>query len=310
MADLAAISVALGLTAAAFGLAFWVYHARSDRSANVGLYLLLGFPGILLVVAGLAFSLNGRWDGVTFLLLGLALALPLVSRFRALVARLLPIDPTSPVHMVGLALILTLFVAFTISLINAGETPDALPAGSIGYVELIAQNVFLVAAAYAAVGAGVARSVREASIRLGLSWPTPRVIAIAVGFVFLGFIVAGAAGIATAILQPELSQRIDDSMVQATSELQNPLGAVVLGASAGLGEEILLRGAIQPRFGLVLTAALFALLHTQYGFSWIIVGLFGVGLLLGYERLRFGTTAAILTHAIYNTISVLLSSNS
>lgn len=309
MAELIAIVVALGLTGLAFGLAFWVYHARSDRSANVGLYLLLGFPGVLLIVAGAAFALNGQRDGLTFLLVGLALALPLVSRFRQLVARAISIDPASPVHMVGLALILTLLVVFTISLVNVGDTPDALPAGSIGYVEVIAQNVFLMAAAYAAVGAGVARSVKDASRRLGLTWPTPRVIAISVGFVFLGLIIAGAAGIATEIFQPDLSDRIDTSMLEATSELQNPLGAVVLGASAGLGEELLLRGAIQPRFGMVVTAALFALLHTQYGFSWIIVGLFGVGLLLGYERRRFGTTAAILTHAIYNTLSVLLSSN-
>ena len=309
MGDLIAIVVALGLTAVAFGLAFWVHRARTDRSANVGLYLLLGFPGVLLVVAGAAFAVNGQRDGLTFLLIGLALALPLISRFRRLVARAIPIDAASPAHMVGLALILTLAVAFTISLVNAGDTPDTLPAGSIGYVEVLAQNVFLVAAAYAAVGAGVARSLREASLRLGLTWPTPKVLAIGVGFVFLGFIIAGAAGIATAIFQPELSDRIDSSMVDATSQLQNPIGAVVLGASAGLGEEILLRGAIQPRFGMVLTAALFALLHTQYGFSWIIVGLFGVGLLLGYERQRFGTTAAILTHAIYNTVAVLVSSS-
>ncbi|MGI8642998.1 MAG: CPBP family glutamic-type intramembrane protease [Thermomicrobiales bacterium] len=309
MADFIAIFVTLGLIAVAFGMAFWVYHARHDRSANVGLYLLLGFPGVLLVIAGAAFAINGQRDGLTFLLIGLALSLPLMSRFRQLVARAIPIDPASSVHMVGLALMLTVVLTLTISLVNVGDTPDALAAGSIGYVEVLAQNVFLVAAAYAAVGAGVARGVRDASLRLGLTWPTPRVIAISIGFVLLGFIIAGAAGIATSIFQPELADRIDTSMLDATSELQNPLGAVVLGASAGMGEELLLRGAIQPRFGIVLTAALFALLHTQYGFSWIIVGLFGVGLLLGYERIRYGTTAAILTHAIYNTISVLLSSS-
>ncbi len=308
MGDLFIDLVPLALAAIAFGLSFWVYHARVDRSANVGLYLLLGFPGVLLAVAGTAFAINGQRDGYTFLLIGLALSLPLVRGFRVAVAKVLPLDPKSPVHMVGLAIVLALMVTYAVSLVNAGDTPDPLPAGSISYLNLITNSVFLVAAAYAAVGAGVARSVREASIRLGLTWPTPRVIAIAVGFVVLGFIIAGAAGVATAIFQPKLSDRIDTSMLDATSALQNPLGAVVLGASAGLGEEILLRGAIQPRFGLVLTAVLFALLHTQYGFSWIIVGLFGVGLLLGYERLRFGTTAAILTHAIYNTVSVLLSS--
>ncbi len=309
MRDLVVMAVAIALAGAVYGLAFWVYRARTDRSANVGLYLLLGFPALLLIVAGAAFSLSGERDGLTFLLTGLALGLPLWRGFRRAAARVIPIDPLSPVHMVGLSVVLALLVTFTISLVNAGDAPDALPAGSVGYVEVVAQNVFLVVAAYAAVGAGIARTMREASLRLGLTLPTPRVIAISIGFVLLGFLSAGAAGIATAVFQPELSDRIDSAMVEATRELQNPFGAVVLGLSAGLGEELLLRGAIQPRFGMVITAAIFALLHTQYGFSWIIVGLFGVGLLLGYERKRFGTTAAILTHAIYNTISVLISSS-
>lgn len=307
MRDLIVIAVALALAGAIYGVAFWVYHARTDRSAKVGLYLLLGFPALLLVVAGAAFSVAREPDGLTFLLIGLALGLPLSPGFRKAAARLIPIDPLSPVHMVGLSIILTLLVTFAISLVNAGDTPDALPAGSIGYLEVIVQNVFLVIVAYAAVGTGIVRTVRQASTRLGLTWPTPRVIAVSIGFVFLGFLIAGAAGIATALLQPELSDQIDSAMVEATADLRNPVGAVVLGVSAGLGEELLLRGAIQPRFGMVITAAIFALLHTQYGFSWIIVGLFAVGLLLGYERNRFGTTAAILTHAMYNTFSVLIS---
>jgi len=41
---------------------------------------------------------------------------------------------------------------------------------------------------------------------------------------------------------------------------------LLLGLSAGIGEEITLRGALQPKLGLALTSLLFAALHVQY--SW------------------------------------------
>ena len=40
--------------AIAFGMAYWVRRAAGDRSALIGLYLVLGFPGILLTLLGLA----------------------------------------------------------------------------------------------------------------------------------------------------------------------------------------------------------------------------------------------------------------
>jgi membrane protease YdiL (CAAX protease family) len=81
---------------------------------------------------------------------------------------------------------------------------------------------------------------------------------------------------------------------------------LVLFASAGIGEEILFRGAIQPRFGIVLTSAFWALVHTQYQFSFVVLGLFLVGILFGLIRKYMGTTPAIIAHALYNAAVVLL----
>jgi membrane protease YdiL (CAAX protease family) len=91
-----------------------------------------------------------------------------------------------------------------------------------------------------------------------------------------------------------------------TADVQYPLGAVILGACAGIGEEALFRGAIQPRYGIVLTSLAFALVHSQYGLSFVILGLFLVGVTLGIERKYFGTPAAMMTHAIFNVIAVLV----
>ncbi len=308
LAEVVAVAVTAGLIAVAFGLSFWVYHARHDRSARVGLYLLLGLPGILLIVAGAAFLVGQQRDGLTFLLIGLSLTLPLVSKFRALAGRVIPLDPRSPVHMVGLSVVITAMVVFTISLINVGTDVATLGTTEVSYIELIAQAVLLISLAYAAVGLWVARGFSEASARLGLRRPTFGTVGIAIGFVVLGFIVTGIGGVMTEIFQPGLTESIDEVMNESLGAFQNPIGALAIGISAGVGEELLLRGALQPRFGIVLTSVLFALLHTQYGFSWTVVGLFGVGVLLGIERKRYGTTAAIITHALYNTAAVLLSS--
>jgi hypothetical protein len=77
-------------------------------------------------------------------------------------------------------------------------------------------------------------------------------------------------------------------------------GVLTLGLAAALGEESVFRGALQPRFGLILTAVLFALLHSNYGITLSTVLVFAVGMVLGLLRQRYNTTASMLAHAIYN----------
>jgi membrane protease YdiL (CAAX protease family) len=76
--------------------------------------------------------------------------------------------------------------------------------------------------------------------------------------------------------------------------------------SAGVGEEVTLRGGLQPRLGIPLTALLFAALHVQY--SWFGMGLvFALGLALGLIRKHASTTAAIVVHGIYDMLAVFSS---
>ncbi len=57
---------------------------------------------------------------------------------------------------------------------------------------------------------------------------------------------------------------------------------------------------MQPRFGLIFTTLLFALLHSTYGVSIATLIVFGVGLVLGLLRMRYNTTTAMVAHAVYN----------
>ena len=73
----------------------------------------------------------------------------------------------------------------------------------------------------------------------------------------------------------------------------------ILGVAAGVGEELLFRGALQPRLGNISAAFLFAALHTQYAVSLATLEILVLGLVLGLLRGRAGTTGAILAHAGY-----------
>jgi uncharacterized protein len=82
--------------------------------------------------------------------------------------------------------------------------------------------------------------------------------------------------------------------------------ALFMALKAGIGEEILFRGALQPVFGITLTTILFSAVHLQYTLTPASVIIFGVGLGLAWLRWRYSTTAAIIAHATYNFVPYLL----
>jgi membrane protease YdiL (CAAX protease family) len=102
---------------------------------------------------------------------------------------------------------------------------------------------------------------------------------------------------------PELWKR-DQDFNQALAGGLSPMQAVLLGMSAGIGEEITMRGALQPRLGLLLTSLLFASLHVQYSWYGMVV-IFVLGMVLGVIRRRTSTTAAMAVHVLYDIVAVL-----
>lgn len=235
---------------------------------------------------------------------------------RRLLAKVIPIDPDRLVHTMALhgALVMVIFAAATaifvnlvIDLMSAGggaevakELADATTLGS-----LWAQQLGFVALAFLGVGLFVTRGWRESAARLGLLG----------GFSWRWFLATVATGIVLALLVQGAWQRFFPESQEAVESLSEMLfgplvragllGALTIGLSAGLGEEILFRGAMQPRLGLVLTSLLFAVIHTQYGVTPALVQILALGLLLGLVRQRAGTLTAIAAHAVYNFIFVM-----
>jgi membrane protease YdiL (CAAX protease family) len=154
------------------------------------------------------------------------------------------------------------------------------------------------------VGTLLRRDWRAAAERLGLvRLNAGHVAPILLG---VGVLIAFNAG-------AELVQRrffpewwLDDQRINQAirSGLRLP-EMLMLGLSAGVGEEITLRGALQPKLGLFWTSLLFAVLHVQYSWFGIAV-VFAIGIILGAIRNRTNTSVVMAIHTIYDVAAVLL----
>jgi len=169
-----------------------------------------------------------------------------------------------------------------------------LGGGLIGYVLL----------AFAGVGWLVRRDLRESAARLGLRWPRAAdIVAAAIAVGMLSALNVGSEWFQQRYF-PD-SWKLDHRMTEAMASGMRPWTIVLLGFSAGIGEEITMRGALQPKLGIVLTAACFAALHVQYSWFGMIV-IFALGILLGVVRKRTSTTAAMIAHGVYDMLAALM----
>jgi len=154
-----------------------------------------------------------------------------------------------------------------------------------------------------AVGFPVRRGWRATAERLGLrriGWP--EVALIGAGLLALVLLNAGMEWLSRAWF-PRMYAR-DQAMNELIAGRLTGFGTLMLGVSAGVGEELAMRGALMPRLGLVATSLLFASLHVQYSPPGMVtIGM--IGLLLGIIRKRGGTTSAIAVHVLYDILAAL-----
>lgn len=177
---------------------------------------------------------------------------------------------------------------------NPGELVSAskLSGGLVGYVVL----------AFASIGFLVRRDWRGSLERLGLTALRPvDWLTIVAGVLALWLFNTGSEWLEQRAF-PALWAG-DEAFMAALAGAMGPGLMLLLGLSAGIGEEITLRGALQPKLGIALTSLLFAALHVQY--SWYgMLSILVFGLILGVIRKRGSTTAAILVHALYDLLAV------
>ncbi len=285
--------ILLGLSLWGIGLLTTVQPVSGEAIPGLG----FPFPVEALPRVGLAFWLPSVFG-----------LLMLLRAPRRLAAGFTSIDPANPVHAVALAMsflvLVNLFVTLGMGLKNLAEMLEASQAGGVESnpaPTLWALNIAFLLISFVGVGWLATRTLRGAVNRLGLAVPTvgQAVLGVAAGLLLVPAVIAVEYAVS------QIGLGADPDVERLTEQLIGPLtmsfpGILTLGLAAALGEESIFRGALQPKFGLVLTTLLFALLHSQYGFSFSTVAVFGVGLVLGLLRLRANTTTAMVTHAVYN----------
>jgi membrane protease YdiL (CAAX protease family) len=169
-------------------------------------------------------------------------------------------------------------------------------------VSLGGELVGYVLLALASVGFMLRRDLRATLQRLGVRPISPVQLAtVAIGVTALYALNAGAEWLERVFFN-DLWNR-DQRFTEIIASGLGPVRVLLLGLSAGIGEEITLRGALQPKLGLVTTSLLFAVLHVQY--SWFGIGvIFLLGLTLGTIRMKTSTSVAMAVHTIYDVLAV------
>jgi membrane protease YdiL (CAAX protease family) len=156
------------------------------------------------------------------------------------------------------------------------------------------------------VGLWIRRDGGELAGRLGLFRPTYRQLIAGTSAIAVLVVFQFIFGALWAVTNPDEAGSIEELNTLLLGNIDTVGEWLLLAASAGIGEEVLFRGALQPAFGLPFTALLFAVAHIQYGFSPATVLVFLLGAVLGIIRQRTNTTVAIYVHFGYNFILGLL----
>lgn len=281
------------------------------RRATLRPYIL-GALAVLsgtLVVSGLSrlvlADASQRQAAALLLTIAVLTALALVRPVRLSLARVAPLDPDSIVDLFGLialawGLAIGLLALFTVDLDALGDQLR------ITVTDSLINAVMYVGIAFGLVGLWIVRGPREAARRLGLTRPTWRQAAIAVGLVAPMLLLSTGIDALGRLVQPDRYAQLERVLNAMGSSVTNPSIALLLGLCAGIGEELLFRGAIQPRFGLVPTTLLFGIAHTQYGPSFALLGVLVLGMAFAVERKYMNTTTAIITHALYDVVAFLI----
>lgn len=134
----------------------------------------------------------------------------------------------------------------------------------------------------------------------------------------IGIVSGGAAAgiIGLIISRPPVSDVLHDFyIVDMISNLRlTSFDRIQLSAFAGVGEEILFRGAIQPLLGIWITSLIFIGIHGYFKFKSVghfLFGamMFGLSMMLGYLFEFPGLIAAMTAHAVYDVIMLQLVQN-
>ena len=270
----------------------------------VGLLALFGLAdmaGVPLLATGLGAQARFALDA-GLVVTAAAAAGFLIPPIRRDVAAVIPIDPANPVHLLALVMATMLLgmqvtaIAFTDVLASNTSQPP------LTVVDLLENELPFLLAAVVGVGIFMRRTVPETATRLGLVRPAWWHIALALAGAGAFYALGAASDNLSHAWTPDLARRVDETTQHVFGQLNTPLGIAAIALIPGICEEILFRGALQPRLGLIFTAILFTSVHTEYGLSFDTATVLVIAIGLGLMRKYTNTTTSLVCHVGYNLL--------
>jgi membrane protease YdiL (CAAX protease family) len=294
-----------------------------SRGAVILTYVLLGVFNVFVFLSGLAF-LNPQasfafhtdlalpnervimFVGVCLMLTGIVSMLFLLRPVRNAVGRVLPISPSSPLDATALVLAVDLVGFSVLQLILLPFFWESFNETLVTPAALWKQGLAFLLVGFLSVGFLFRRDWKSTLERLGLTLPKGAHLAWVAGTVAVALLLNIVIQVLWEWVQPERFYEMQARLEQLFGEFGTTGGLLAVGVSAGAGEEVLFRGALQPRLGLWPTTFLFTIIHSYYGLTPGLLWIFALGLGLGILRQRLNTTSCILFHALYNGVSFLM----
>ncbi len=220
-------------------------------------------------------------------------------------------EPSNLVHRAA-ALLILMYSALVFAQATRGSAASGIDfsaADSLAWtLRLSASFIVYLGLALLGVGWLTRRSLPAAFKRLNLTAPNRRDWLAASALAIALFTLAQAG---VALWASSVSPAVFDMQTLAARQIFEALNeflpaGILLALASALGEEILVRGALQPVFGIVVSSLFFVLLHSQYMFTPAALILFLVSLGFGWLRRRRGVSASIICHAAYNMLPFLV----
>jgi len=250
---------------------------------------------------------------------GLVSVLCFLPVVRRKFAQFTDIDPQSFVHATALATVFAIMLMSMVPLLGYGG-PPALPLLQLQMAGPDAPDadeqlrttfytfVWGLPGTFLAVGYPLRRTLREAQLRLGLVRPTLRQLLLSIAIIGALLVVMPLMGHGIEYLWKALGWPITDeeSIKQLFGFTTGLVGATIAAVAAGLGEELVFRGVLQPRLGILLPALMFTAVHAlQYNFDALLQVLF-LGIVFGVIRKRTNTTTSAIIHGGYDFVLLLM----
>ena len=223
-----------------------------------------------------------------------------------------------------LAIILMIFASMnTIGnfILAGGIEGIAEDLADIGIVDLLTNFLMYIVISLFGVGIFVRRNLARTIKRLGIRLPEKENILGWLGQGVKHLLIGTVVGFGMFWVQVGLSvtwqsfvspETLAEQSVAAEAMFTAFSGSLWLGFllafTAGVGEELLFRGALQPIFGNIIVSIFFVMLHSQYILTPASLIILTVSLVFGFLRNHYTTPSAMMAHFVYNfTPFVLIS---